>query len=321
MLWILFLLLLCSIFIFGFFVPKQAKKTISVNTETSIYTSNDLLDDLSQIQISQIQKKIKTILPKYIEEKTNTQKQINTEEKRAIFFTDKPQKQKEIALAYRGKRAKLVIIIDDVSSSSQLKKIQALEMNITPSIFPPSELSMSSHKLAANIEQYMIHLPMESSNAQFNTQYKTLKTTSTKEEIVGRAQELRRLFPEARYVNNHTGSVFTSNKDAMYMLYKALREEGFIFVDSRTSGASKVKKIAHSFNDAYVARDIFLDNIHEIPKIHKQLKQAVKIAQKKGYAIAIGHPHNVTMHALSTAKDILKEVELVYIDNIYKKSK
>jgi hypothetical protein len=55
--------------------------------------------------------------------------------------------------------------------------------------------------------------------------------------------------------------------------------------------------------------------------IHKQLAQAVKIAKKKGYAVAIGHPHKITMQALASANDILKDVELVYLESIYKKEK
>jgi polysaccharide deacetylase 2 family uncharacterized protein YibQ len=43
------------------------------------------------------------------------------------------------------------------------------------------------------------------------------------------------------------------------------------------------------------------------------------MAKKRGYAIAIGHPHKMTMQALSSAAAIFNDVELVYIDEIYKK--
>ena len=104
----------------------------------------------------------------------------------------------------------------------------------------------------------------------------------------------------------------------MNILYKALRKEGFVFIDSVTTGSTKVKQIAHNFGDAYVARDTFIDNIHTVPAIHKQLRQAVKLAKKNGYAVVIGHPHPSTLKALSTAKNIFNGVELVYIDEIYR---
>ena len=46
--------------------------------------------------------------------------------------------------------------------------------------------------------------------------------------------------------------------------------------------------------------------------------QAVKIAQTKGYAIAIGHPHQQTILALKNATNYLQNsgVELVYINEL-----
>ena len=223
-------------------------------------------------------------------------------------------------LAYRDEKPKLAIIIDDVSNAKQLKHILSLPIKVTPSIFPPYELSKSNHKLALGLKHYMIHLPMQSGKA-YDKQYGTLKITDSKEKMEARVKEIRKLFPTARYVNNHTGSAFTDNYKAMEILYGILRKEGFVFVDSRTTASTKVREIAHAFGDAYVARDVFIDNKHNVPYIHKQLRQVVKRAKKKGYAIAIGHPHPVTMKALSSAKDIFKDVELVYIDEIYRKRK
>jgi len=229
-----------------------------------------------------------------------------------------PSKEHVITLGKNTKKPKLVIIIDDVHTRAQLSGIQALKLKITPSIFPPYKISPDSHRLAQGLKHYMIHLPMESGNAQFNTQYKTLKVSFSNKKIENRVKELRILFPTAKYINNHTGSVFTSNYASMHFLYKVMKENGFVFVDSRTVNSTKVGDIAHGFGDVYVARDIFIDNEHTVSSIHKQLKKAVALAKKKGVAVAIGHPHTVTMQALASAKDIFNEVELVYIDGIYK---
>ncbi len=231
----------------------------------------------------------------------------------------KKEKQKKIKLAYQGKKPRLVIIIDDVHTKAQLKAIKALDMKITPSIFPPYQLAKHTNLLVKHMKHYMIHLPMESSSKQLNRQTKTLMTYFSDERIADRVMELRYLFPNARYINNHTGSRFTSNYKAMKKLYIALKLEGFVFVDSFTVATSKVKQIAHAFGDAYVRRDIFIDNTKQVSYIHQQLKKAVKKAKKSGYAIAIGHPHKITMQALASAKQILKDVELVYIDEIYTK--
>ncbi len=225
---------------------------------------------------------------------------------------------KHVKLAYRGERPRLVIIIDDVHTQQQLHDIAHIGYPVTPSIFPPYTLSPNTPRLARNAVHYMIHLPMESGSAKFNTQSKTLMSGFSRSQMEARMKELRRLFPRAHFINNHTGSVFTANEAAMNRLYEAMRKEGFIFIDSRTSAKSKVGKIAHAHGDAYVARDIFLDNVKSVPSIHKQLKKAVALAKKNGYAIAIGHPHKTTIAALKSAAPLLRDVDVVYIDDIFR---
>ena len=314
--------LMISLVAFGYFLGqndmKKNQTPIAQTYKTDVTENNkELLDELSKIQTQKPKEKKETSLPKLPPvpkiPKVETKKKVEKKKPQSV------KKQKNISLVPLSGKPKLVIIIDDVSSSRQMKRIKALDIKVTPSIFPPSELSMKSHTLARGLKHYMIHLPMESGSKQFNKQYKTLKTTFTKAQMKARAKELRKLFPTARYINNHTGSVYTDHYKAMQTLYSALRDEGFVFVDSRTIGSTKVPKIADKFGDAYVGRDIFIDNEHTVPYIHAQLRKAVKMAKKNGYAIAIGHPHKKTMKALASAGNIFKEVELLYLDEIYKK--
>ncbi len=286
-------------------VVKVVQKPKPVIQKNKVVTTNPI-QELIKDHPSQIGKRKK-------EEEKKVQKKV-------LVSVRESKHTLKVMLAHRSVKPKLAIIIDDVSSAKQLKKIVSLPIKVTPSIFPPYELSKSNHKLAHGLKHYMVHLPMQSGKA-YDKQYGTLKITDTKRKMQARVKEIRRLFPTARYINNHTGSTFTDNYKAMQMLYGILRNEGFIFVDSRTISTTKVRKIAHAFGDAYVARDIFIDNEQSVAAIHKQLRKAVQTAKKKGYAVAIGHPHGVTMKALSSAKDILKEVELVYIDEIYRKIK
>jgi len=323
-------LMIISLISFGYFLgQKDIVKNVYDNAPKENYSTKELLDDLSKIKTKKPQdekgaaerKVVKKTLSsdKKIEKKLLHEKSVPKEQKLAKIKSQKIKKKKDIVLAYRGERPKLVVIIDDVHTKAQLKAIKDLHMKVTPSIFPPYKLAPKSNLLARGVDHYMIHLPMESGNRQFNTQYKTLKTSFSKGQMETRIKEIKALFPTAKYINNHTGSVFTDNYQAMRTLYQLFRKYGFVFLDSRTIGSTKVKKIAHEFGDAYVARDIFIDNKHDIAYIHKQLAQAVSIAKKKGYAVAIGHPHKVTMQALRSSKQILKDVELIYIDEIYAK--
>jgi len=226
--------------------------------------------------------------------------------------------QKVRTVLQKGKRPKLVIIIDDISQPWQIKAIQALPYHITPSIFPPSAQAKYSYKLAYGLEHFMIHLPMQSGNAKMNRMQGTLKVTDSEKKMKARAKEIRQLFPKGLYINNHTGSVFTSNYKAMKKMYGSLKREGFVFVDSRTAGSTKVQRIAKEFGDRYIVRDIFIDNTQSLSYIRKQLSKSVRIAQKRGFAIVIGHPHRVTFKALASAKNLLKNVDVVYMDELYR---
>ena len=319
--------LMISMVAFGYFLGQNdagKSQTPIAQTYKTQDSKKKLLNDLSKIKTQKPQEKKEISVPKVpsIPKVPKVKKETIVKPLPSEKVKDKSQvlkKQKNISLAPLRGKPKLVIIIDDVSTSAQLKRIKALDIKVTPSIFPPSELSMKSHRLAKGLKHYMIHLPMSSGSKQFNKQFKTLKTTHTKAQIEARAKELRKLFPTARYINNHTGSVYTDDYKAMKTLYTALREEGFVFVDSRTIASTKVPKIADQFGDAYVGRNIFIDNEHTVSYIHAQLRKAVKMAKKNGYAIAIGHPHKMTMKALASAGNIFKEVELLYLDEIYKK--
>jgi polysaccharide deacetylase 2 family uncharacterized protein YibQ len=315
--------LMISMVVFGYYLGQNDM----LNGHTSIaqtYKTHEsegkkkILEDLSKIKTQKPQEKeIKKELKRYPKPLAD-EKRIQNEMIIQEALSEVEEDNNRVVLAHKGGKPKLAIILDDVSQQSQLKKIQATGLKLTPAIFPPSQRSKTSHKLAKGLEHYMIHLPMESGSAQFNKQAKTLITTFTKEQIEDRVKEIRALFPTARFVNNHTGSVYTDDYHAMKTLYRTLRSEGFIFVDSRTIGSTKVPQIADEFGDAYVARDVFLDNEHNVPYIHKQLQKAVNKAKQRGYAIAIGHPHKMTLKALSTAQHIFADVELVYMDELYR---
>ena len=214
-----------------------------------------------------------------------------------------------------GSRAKLAIIIDDVGTGEQAQKIAALPVRVTPSIFPPEYQRKDTRSLARGFEHYAIHLPMEASSAKNNSA--TLRASDNYEKLRGVIAKLRTDFPNAKFINNHTGSKFTADERAMQNLLRAMNEHGFLFIDSRTSSATKAKAAMKGLGMRYVHRDVFLDNQNSVAAVRKKLREAVTLAKKQGYAIAIGHPKSSTLRALANSADILGEVDLVYLDEIY----
>lgn len=223
------------------------------------------------------------------------------------------KEKKEKLLLKENEKSKLVIIIDDVSTKAQLDSIKSLGLKVTPSIFPPFYYAPNSEKLAMEISNYMIHLPLEAYGIKDKYM---LKTTNTLLEIESKIKAIRALFPDAKFINNHTGSKFTENEHSMEMLFEVLNKYGFIFVDSKTTPNSKTAEIAQKHGIKYFHRDVFLDNEPNVEYIKSQLKEAIKKAKEYGYAIAIGHPHSATFRALKESKEILEGVDVVYINEL-----
>ena len=213
-------------------------------------------------------------------------------------------------------RAKLVLIIDDVATFEHASMIKSLGLKITPSIFPATKTHPDTPNIARTFEFYMIHLPMQAKHFD-SPEIGTLTINESFESMHEKIKKIRKDFPRAKYTNNHTGSRFTSDYDAMDKAYRALIEQGFIFVDSKTIAQTAVARAAKKYNQPYISRDIFLDDDPSAGAVRRELVAAVNLAKKRGYAIAIGHPKKNTIAVIKASKNnILKDVEVVYLKDI-----
>ncbi|MDD3007643.1 MAG: divergent polysaccharide deacetylase family protein [Arcobacter sp.] len=259
-------------------------------------------------EIKEDKKKIKEEKAK--EEKKETEKQPSKIDEKSIIT------KKDTFVYDKKNKPKLAIIIDDVSTSAEKEKILNIGYPITMAFLPPTSSHKDSAKIAQNLSFYMIHFPMQASSAFKSPEVDTLKITDSYEKIENRVKQLRAWYPNAIYTNNHTGSVFTENEEAMDKLFKALKKYNFIFVDSRTSSKSVAKQFANKYNMPYIVRNTFIDNDRNFSAIQNQLKKAVEIAKKQGYAIAIGHPHDITLKVLKESKHLLKDVEPIFVNKL-----
>lgn len=219
----------------------------------------------------------------------------------------------------------LAIIIDDVNSFAQIKAIQNINYKITPSIFPRSKDAEDTPKLAPKIPFYMVHLPLEAQNF-YQKGHQWLFVGDSKEKMEKFITQIKEDFPNLSYINNHTGSKFTQDKESMDKLLQILAKHSINFLDSKTATNTATSEFYATHKNAllnpcqkeFLQRDIFLDNELDIAKITKNLIDSVKLAKQKGYAIAIAHPHKETFLALKNAESFLKNsgVELVYVNEI-----
>ncbi len=236
--------------------------------------------------------------------KEEKQKSVKPADNKATYKYDKTSK------------PKIVIMIDDVSTQRQKREILKLGYKVNLSILPPTKGHPNSAKIAQDLPFYLIHFPMQASSKFNGAEVGTLQITDSYEKIEKRVKQLRDWYPKALYTNNHTGSVFTQDYKSMDKLFKALKKYNFIFVDSRTTAKSQAKIMAQKYNMPYIVRNTFMDNKKDFNYIQNQLKKAIKIAKKNGYAIAIGHPYAITIKVLRESKHLLKGLEPIYVSEL-----
>ena len=297
-------------------IEKTKKESFEQELKKDIL--KEVLEKQKEIEKSKIEEKVeikqakepsKEIEDEIIEEKTKIEKPAIKEKKELITKKD--------SYKYDLKtKPKLVIIIDDVVSKTQKDKILNIGYPITMAFLPPNSGHKESAIIAQNLPFHMIHFPMQASKNFKNIEIDTLNISDSYEKIEARVKKLRDLYPNTTYTNNHTGSVFTENYEAMDKLFRALKKYNFIFVDSKTTPNSVAKELSIKYQMPYIVRDTFLDNDRSFTAIQNQLKDAIRVAKKQGFAIAIGHPYEVTFQVLKESKHLLNDVEPIFLNKL-----
>jgi polysaccharide deacetylase 2 family uncharacterized protein YibQ/Na+-transporting methylmalonyl-CoA/oxaloacetate decarboxylase gamma subunit len=286
--------------------PKQTTPIVSLVQKTNNQTiekSIILIDTKSKISIDKSNDKIIN----------NTYEEVPLEELTPaleIVYKKKSNKTQKV-----NTKPKLAIIIDDVSFKHEVNTILNLGFKVTMAFLPPTTQHKNSAKIAKNIPFYMIHFPLEAMSFKYS-EANTLNIDDSYEVILNRVKQLHKLFPNATYTNNHTGSKFTSNIKAMQKLMKALKQYNFSFVDSKTTTRSVAKQTASEYNIPFLDRNIFLDNKADKDYIQAKIKKVVNIAKRDGFAIAICHPRRITLKTLKASKHLFKDVQLVLINQL-----
>lgn len=124
--------------------------------------------------------------------------------------------------------------------------------------------------------------------------------------------------PHIQGLNNHMGSHLTQLDQPMQWLMQTLARESIFFIDSRTSPESIAWETAQSHQVPSRKRDVFLDNNRNLHAIGEQFDQLLRIAKRRGNAIAIGHPYPETIQYLAEVIPSLPElgVELVPVNQL-----
>jgi polysaccharide deacetylase 2 family uncharacterized protein YibQ len=240
-----------------------------------------------------------------------------SQNKKRETAVSKIAKNKKKAVVKKSRVPRVVIIMDDVRSVEQGRVIKQLPIKVTPSIFPVTSDHPNTRRVAAMFDCFMVHTPMEALNYP-REEKNTLRANDTLEQIDRKIAAIKRDFPKLTAINNHTGSRFTSDDAAMDRLFCALKKYDIRFIDSRTCPDSVAVAIGKLHGEKVYSRNVFLDNVDDVQAILARLKETVRYAKKHQLAIAICHPRPATFEALKLAKRIMKGVQVVSVDTLYR---
>lgn len=196
--------------------------------------------------------------------------------------------------------ARVALVIDDLGHDvADLRPLEALGVPVTYSVLPyePQTPEVVA-ELRRRKAEILLHLPMEPRNGE-NPGPGALLQGMSDGELRQRTEAALKAVPGAVGVNNHMGSLLSSEEGPMTTVLSVLAERGLFFLDSRTSADSVGYKVALGLGVPAAERQVFLDGDATPEAIHAQLRRLLELARAKGSAIAIGHPHPETLAALT----------------------
>lgn len=194
----------------------------------------------------------------------------------------------------------IAIVIDDLGIAPE---------HIQPAVHLPAAMTMAVLPYAHAVvraaaesrlrgHEVLVHLPMEADGEQ-DPGAEALLAGLTPLEFNRRVQWNLSRFEGYIGINNHMGSRLTRDSAAMGTLMAEVKRRGLLFLDSRTAAHTVAASTARALGVTALTRDVFLDNDITPENVRAQLHKAEEIALRKGYAIAIGHPHPVTVEVLA----------------------
>ncbi|MGL4601739.1 MAG: divergent polysaccharide deacetylase family protein [Plesiomonas sp.] len=216
----------------------------------------------------------------------------------------------------------LAIVIDDIGYRAADHKVMRLPLPVTVAVLPSAPHAANMAKQAAQQgRETIIHLPMQPRGNQ-RVEAGALHTGMGAGEVQHTLQQAIRIVPNAIGLNNHMGSAATSDPVLMKLLMQQLKTRRLLFLDSLTINTSVAESTARELGVPALRRTVFLDDDNSLTRVQAEFQRAVKMAQHKGWAIAIGHPRPNTIKVLQAGlAGLPHNVQLVPLSTlVYAKS-
>ena len=240
-------------------------------------------------------------------EKPSKENKAKKPENPIITDKPKPQEQEPDSSAYPiqdlpelPSKGKLIFVFDDAGHNlEQLQYFLDLPFPCTIAVLPKLPNSReTARRIRAAGKELILHQPMQALDPNIDPGKGAVKPGMSREEIKKIvASNVEEIGPIAG-MNNHEGSLITSDEEAMEAVLELCREKNIYFLDSRTSSKSVVPQVAKKLNMSIWERAVFLDNKRDKAYMKKQIIDGLEIASQRGEAIMIGHVFTVDLAIL-----------------------
>ncbi|WP_444818780.1 divergent polysaccharide deacetylase family protein [Treponema denticola] len=285
---------------------KRTEKTKEAEIQTAKNQPKELETQTAKNLPKEAAKKALHDKPKEIE-KAGRENKAKKPESPIITDKPKPQEQEPDVSAYPiqdlpelPSKGKLIFVFDDAGHNlEQLQYFLDLPFPCTIAVLPKLPNSReTARRIRAAGKELILHQPMQALNPNINPGDGAVKPGMDREEIKKIvASNVEEIGPIAG-MNNHEGSLITSDEKAMEAVLELCREKNIYFLDSRTSSKSVVPQVAKKLNMSIWERAVFLDNKKDKAYMKKQIIEGLEIASQRGEAIMIGHVFTVDLAIL-----------------------
>lgn len=193
------------------------------------------------------------------------------------------------------------IIIDDVGhSQSAARPFIEMEHPVALSVLPQRPFSRDlASRAAARGKTILLHLPMEPLGyPRTDPGPGAVLLSQSGEQIRQVLEDDMADLPWITGINNHMGSKATTDDRVMGDVLRLIEEKGLFFIDSRTTPETVALQMARAMGIPSARRDVFLDNELDPRAIDARTDELLDLAEKRGWAIGIGHANEETAQAL-----------------------
>lgn len=189
------------------------------------------------------------------------------------------------------KSGKLIFIFDDAGNSlKQAKPFLQLPFPLTIAVLPGlPESKATADAVRAAGKEVFLHQPMQAIDLSIYPGPGSIQPDMTTGEA---ARIVRKNIAEIGPIagmNNHEGSLITADRNLIGAVLDVCIDEKIIFLDSRTGPNTQAPLAAMERGMHIWERDVFLDNKPVKAEMRAMIEKGLAIADKKGYAIMIGH--------------------------------